>query len=281
MSCTIARISATAAGPDKRGGRYRPARVGVGERVPDGLTEGPGHRRREGVAHLPVGGGLPALLLRPVREALQPGHHQHGQLGRLVWPGRPARAVRPAMPRPFTPSSCQAARARFGPQVRPAVLSLPPTIVGAMPLARAAQLAAPGPAARRHQVGQQPRRPWAVQLRGRRGPAERGRPRRLDRDQHEPRPELRHPVLARVHQVPPGLASPGRAACPGPGCGSHRTGRRPGGGRSPAARPAGRASSTRRSACGNRSRSSSRPSCLPAMENGGQGTPPENRSMPA
>ena len=43
---------------------------------------------------------------------------------------------------------------------------------------------------------------------------------------------------------------------------------------------AGFASRTSRIASGKRSRSSSAPSCLPAIENGGQGTPPATRSTP-
>jgi hypothetical protein len=60
------------------------ARVGLRERVPDGLTQGPGHGRREGVADLPVRIGLPSRELPRVREALQPGYHPDGQLGPLA-----------------------------------------------------------------------------------------------------------------------------------------------------------------------------------------------------
>ena len=99
-------------------------------------------------------------------------------------------------------------------------------------------------------------------------------------DEHEPGPQLRHPVLAGVYQVPPGLVAEAvellEHLCP---VAIESVGGQPAHVLQQTAR--GPISSTRRSAWGNRSRSSSWPSCLPAMENGGHGTPPENRSMPA
>src|SRR5262249_42739877 len=49
-----------------------------------------------------------------------------------------------AMPRPSTPSSSHAARALVGPGSGPPCFLLPPTIVGAMPAARATHWLAPG-----------------------------------------------------------------------------------------------------------------------------------------
>lgn len=120
------------------------------------------------------------------------------------------------------------------------------------------------------------RRLRPVRSRRRVGPAEPGRP-RLDRHQHEPVPQLRNAVLAGLYQMPPSLISQAVQRTQDPGAVAVE----PGSGKAGdvlqqhCARLICPAS---RSACGNGSGSWSRLSCLPAVGNGGQGTPPESRS---
>src|SRR5215831_9554494 len=58
--------------------------------------------------------------------------------------GKSGPGISSAMPSPFTPIAAQAARARVGPRSGPPCFLLPPTIVGAILVARRAQDAAPG-----------------------------------------------------------------------------------------------------------------------------------------
>ena len=180
-------------------------RAGRLQRLADRLPQGLRHRRREGVTDLPVGCRLTARELPAVGETLDAGHHPRGQLGRLVQrvvgPGRvvgDAESVDPkqlpclARPgRPEVGSAVLLAAAHDGRRDPPGVLA---------PFVR------PWPSSSGHEIVQDladRRRRHRRRLR----PLEVRRPGLLDRHEHEPRPQLRHPVLAGVNNVPPGLVA--------------------------------------------------------------------------
>jgi hypothetical protein len=106
------------------------------QRGGDRGTERPGHRGRERVADLAVGGGFAPAEFPGVRKPCSRATIRTVSLG--GWPsGWPGPGAWSAMPRPSTPRSFQAWRARVGPRSGPPYLVLPPTIVGAIRRARA------------------------------------------------------------------------------------------------------------------------------------------------
>ncbi len=193
--------------------------------------------------------------------------------------GKSGPGISSAIPSPFTPIAAQAARARVGPRSGPPCFLLPPTMVGAIPAARRAQAAAPG---QPREAIRSPRASPTVGGGAACGSGQRNHSAhggRIATSTNRGRSWETPWSLActRSHQVwKPSARSrpstwaryPSNLRVPSPRTFSSSTARGP-------------ISSISRSAWGNRSRSSSEPSCFPAIENGGQGTPPANRSTPA
>ena len=214
-----------------------------------------------------------------VGESLGPGDHPQGQLGQLVG-GEfgSGRGIGDAQPVDLQFSRCLACPG--GAEVWAAVFVLPPTMVGAMRSAVVLHACAPGHPRELMRSCRASPTVGGGSLDGAGHRNRCGRSRFPDRHEHEPGPELRDSMHAGLYEIPPGLVAKVmqalqdlRAVAVEPaaarrGTFSRRTAR-------------GLVSLISCRARGNRLRSSALPSCFPAMENGGHGSRPENRSMPA
>lgn len=182
------------------------------------------------------------------------------------------------MPSPSIPSRAHCARARVGPRSGPPCFFDPPTKVGAIASARRRHFEAP------RQPREAIRSPIASPTEGGSHSPRAGQMNasgiaplnatRMNRGRSCGTPN--HDALTTLYSV--SYPSPASFRISPRRYGANFSEARPGTFSSRTAR--GRISPTNRSASGKRSRSSFSPSCLPAMENGGQGTPPARRSTP-
>ena len=178
---------------------------------------------------------------------------------------------------PLTPSRFHAARALVGPRSAPPCFFEPPTSVGAMSSAPAAHSAAPGqPREAIRSTSTSPTDAPGVVVEGH---AKKGArcfftATRMNRGRNCGTPKSRAFTMLVSTQYP----SPSKREIRARRYATNRREAKPATFSSNT--PLGSRCSTRRNAAGKRSRSSSLPSCFPATEKGGQGTPPATRSTP-
>ncbi len=166
-----------------------------GQRTADRLGDG----RRQSVADLPVGRGLPTGQLPRVGEALDPRGHAYGESrhrsGREVMGRRTVGQGETVHPE-ATPSGSRPSR----PEVRPTVLFRPSHQGGRNSVRSPSPFARRGPATLPHQIDQAfsdrlcyPSSSRPLEVRGELLPQS---------DQNEPGPQLSHPVFARIKDLP-------------------------------------------------------------------------------